>query len=52
MGSYFGNAGVRKCDEFDGCVDDTVIVDRLPSHFSDLYSNNNELRTTELHGGY
>ena len=42
----------KKCDEVDGCVDDTVIADKLACHFSNSYSCNNEQRATELQNEY
>ena len=42
----------KKCDEVDGCVDDTVIADKLASHFGSSYSCNNEQRAIELQNAY
>jgi Reverse transcriptase (RNA-dependent DNA polymerase) len=42
----------KKCDEVDGCVDDTVIADKLASHFNNSYSFNNEQRANKLHEEY
>ena len=43
----------NKCDdEVDGCVDDTVIADKLASHFGSSYSCNNEQRAIELQNAY
>ena len=42
----------KKCDEVDGCIDETTIANKLASHFKNSYSCNSTQRAAELHNEY